>query len=279
MRNMTASQQQSYSGDTLTIASLVDITLRNGQLIKLTDHDRDLGAYKSAFGVDVSAITMQLGASGQTASISVLPDNANSGGISIDMVESGALDNAKVVCKWVDYTKVYDALPIFTGYVNDIKYGNSSLFEISIASRLTLVQPLCKDQMSQNCRADFGDPTCGVPIGRMQGGGTVDSAVDDFSMTTQGGGGSGKLYNNGTVYFTSGNNAGLGYEILTIRGNLVVTKDVWAFPPEHGDSFELHPGCDKVFDSGCKFWNNQKRFQGEPFVSADDFVYRGGLTL
>lgn len=274
MRNLSASQQTSFNNETLTIASLVEVHANDGTIVKLTDHDVDLGEYVSTFGLDMSAIVVQLGGTGQTATVTTLPDKGAGGGITYQMVEGGLLDNAIVKCYWCDYTKSpLDPLQIFQGFVNEVKYGNSALLELDITSLLAAAPSLCRDVMQQTCRADFGDAKCGIDITNMIDGPHVFAPIDSqsFKMTrdeiTPVG-----YYNNGTLRFITGENKGLGYEILTVSladangRETVYLKVPLAFDVAPGDYIGLYPGCDKLIDSGCTYWNNTLNFQGEPYI-------------
>ena len=128
--------------------------------------------------------------------------------------------------------------------------------------------------MSSTCRADFGDAKCKIDIGPMVDGPHVFAPIDAQSfvitrdeITPLG------YYNNGTLYFKTGQNKGLGYEILTVTAadangrETIYTKVPIAFDVEAGYYFFLYPGCDKVITSGCTYWNNTANFQGEPFAA------------
>ena len=275
MRNLSASQQASFSNDVLTICSLAEIIVNDGTLVYLTDHDVDLGDYKSSFGLDLSAILMQLGGTGQTATVTMLPDNGRGGGITFGMVEQGLLDSALVKIYWTDYTKSpLDPILVTQGYISECTYGSASLFTFTINTKLSIPVNLCADVLQATCRVDFGSPQCGIDLTNMVDGPHVWAPIDaqSFIMTRDEATPAG-YYNNGTLYFQTGANKGSGYEILTVSDpdannrETVFLKVPIAFDVEQGDYFFLYPGCDKVISSGCTYWNNTVNFQGEPFTA------------
>lgn len=275
MRDLSPSQAASFKSELLTIASLVNIRANDGTMIYLTDHDQDLGQYVSQYGLDVSAILLQLGGTGQTATITMLPDRGIGNGVTYPQVESGLLDAAGVQVFWADYTVTpLDPILICTAFISEAKYGDSALIELTINTLLAIPRPLCGNVMSQTCRADFGDALCKVDITPLVDGPQVYAGIDEMSLvmsrdevTPPG------FYNNGTLAFQSGANKGLNYEVLTVGPadangrETLYTKVPIAFAVAQGDKFLLYPGCDKVITSGCTYWNNTANFQGEPFIA------------
>lgn len=275
MRDLTPSQAASFKSDVLTIATLVNIKANDGSMIYLTDHDQDLGQYVAQYGLDLSAILMQLGGSGQTATVTMLPDRGIGNGVTYPKVESGMLDAAGVQVFWADYTKSpLEPILITTGFISEAKYGDSSLIELTINTLLAVPRPLCGNVMSQTCRADFGDALCKVDIAPLVDGPRAFAPLDEMSfvmsrdeVTPPG------YYNNGTLAFQTGQNKGLNYEVLTVSAadangrETIYTKVPIAFDVTPGDHFLLYPGCDKIITSGCTYWNNTANFQGEPFIA------------
>lgn len=276
MRNLSQQQRASFTSDLLTIATLLDLTLNDGRVVKLTNHDVDIGQYKSGYGLDTSNVTLQLGGAGQTCSASMLPViGSATDGIDYFDLESGALDGAFAQLSFIDWSlPTAQALLIFTGSCSEAKYGTAGAIELTLNTPLSQDRPICGDLMSKTCRADFGDSRCTVDIASMVDGVHVFAPIDaqSFKVTrdevTPAG-----YYNNGTVFFNTGDNKGLGYEIQTVSKadsngrETLTTKVPLAFDVAAGDYILLYPGCDKRIDGGCTYWNNTDNFQGEPFIA------------
>jgi uncharacterized phage protein (TIGR02218 family) len=290
MRQLTDDQSASFKSELLTLAMLLELTLNDGTSVKLTNHDADVGDYKSTFGLDIDNITLQLGGAGQTTTASVLPDLDNiGGGITVSQIESNALDGCYARVSLIDWSKP-GATPfiMLTGYVDEAKYGNAGKLNMSLLTPLNKSRPICKDIVSQMCRADFGDERCGIKVDDgMIDGPHVEAPINDQCFLLSSDEQTPRnYYNNGTCYFTSGANKGLGYEILattadpsTTDNETLFLKVPLVFPVQAGDTMELYPGCDKVLTSGCTFWNNQHNFQGEPYTVDPSKVTVDGCDL
>jgi uncharacterized phage protein (TIGR02218 family) len=255
---------------------LLELRATDGTVIKLTSHDVDVGDYLSDFGLDIAVIAMQLGGGGNSTTATVLPDFDGKGGVTIPIIEGGLLDGCWAQVSLIDWAKP-GATPFIlsTCYVNEAKYANAGKLELTLMTPLNKARPLCGDIVSQMCRADFGDALCGINIDD----GMIDKphveapineqafVLSNDEQTPKG------FYNNGTVQFETGANAGLGYEILTITNDpsqndneTLFTKVPMTFPVAAGDQLTLIPGCDKVLTSGCRYWHNEHNFQGEPYT-------------
>lgn len=79
----------------------------------------------------------------------------------------------------------------------------------------------------------------------------------------------------GLVTFTTGENAGLSFEIKTYDAGLVTLFLPLPFPLVAGDEFTIEPGCAKTAGDCTNKFNNIINFRGEPFIPGMDRFLNG----
>lgn len=274
MRTLTSTQINALRQSSLTICFACVITEVDGTVLQFCDHDQDVDNYRANFGFDASSVATVLGGSPQAVSLSFLLSKQALKGITRNKLDRGQLDNAKLVVGLLDYEHVeFGLFKMFTGYVTSASYADAGTVTLSASTNLGKVRTLCADKFSQTCRADFGDSLCKVDLSDKVDGPRVYDQVDiqSFTCTADERSPDG-YYNNGTVYFTTGDARDTGYEILTNQfgedGHMLITLKVPLLADiKRFDHMLLYPGCDKVITSGCKYWKNTANFQGENFIA------------
>lgn len=64
----------------------------------------------------------------------------------------------------------------------------------------------------------------------------------------------------------------MSMEIIRNAGNRIQLFLPMPFEILTGTSVSLVYGCDKIFNKGCNFFNNRRRFGGEPFLAGSDIL-------
>ena len=265
MRTIDATLLARLASGTTTLARLIVLQLLNGTSLYLTDCDRDITVgsttYLSGFGCTVSQIQLVLGTTAQSTTVDVLIDPA---GVSSQLIESGALDNAQFTISVVDFAMpTLPAVVVYVGFVSQVSYKDRITASISGMPLLARAVSLAAETFSSNCRADLGDSRCKVAIDGLKATSAVTAvaSIQRFTVADTSG-----AWVDGLVKFTSGANNGFSFEIGTsTTSGLITLKGLTPFTIAAGDTVVLYPGCDKTLLGGCTRYNNILNFRGEPY--------------
>lgn len=165
-------------------------------------------------------------------------------------------------------------LIMFTGRVGEIDLGRG-LATFSINSHLELLNlQLPRNLFQPGCVNSLYDNSCGVNRATYQVGTTVSGWSSSFGgvISTTHAGEIPGWWDQGSITFTSGQNAGFSRTIKSSSTNQVNLTNIqtlspFPFAPQIGDAFTLLPGCDKTLGpGGCPKYNNVNRFRGFPFI-------------
>lgn len=84
-----------------------------------------------------------------------------------------------------------------------------------------------------------------------------------------------EYYRHGTVTFTSGNNEGLSFDVISYRPSYVkiFTNGRHIFEIKQGDTYKITAGCDSLARTCFERFNNKVNFDAEDFLpTADDLM-------
>jgi hypothetical protein len=85
---------------------------------------------------------------------------------------------------------------------------------------------------------------------------------------------SGQTFNQGTLMFQGGQNAGVLVQIKSATNTALTLANPLLFVPVAGDVFTILPGCDHTTgQGGCGKFNNLLNFRGFPFVPPPETAY------
>lgn len=260
-------------------ADLYEISLRSGQVIRMTSADIDLtvdgltythalikgGRLRLVRGLEVDEGEFAW-TPGQGQAVNGVPMR--------DAVLRGLMDRAMVARRrafmpdWA--SPPAGSLMLFLGEVADAQLAGPSI-TLQVNSLLALLNANIPAQVYQaSCRHLFGSAACGVDVAAL----TIESAV---------GAGSGKAvllcdidspahyWQHGRVLITSGANAGVSRSVKSSSPGRLDLTGPFPFLPAEGDTFTLYPGCDKTLTengaaTGCGRYNNRTRYGGYPWV-------------
>ena len=225
---------------------------------------------------------------GSIASIS-LTGLLESSGITDAEIYGGLFDNAYVEVWDVNYGAGSTEFPsrIAAGWMGKVSRGQTTWTAEVLGPGSKIKQTALVQFCTPGCRWTFGDlKTCDVDGNVNLAGRGADCEVTgniegrfafDFSGMEPS---DGSLWNNGTLLWTSGRNAGVKCQTNTVDwfGPVLSLWDLAPFPPEVGDTFTLFPGCPKTVD-GCKAYNNIFNFGGFPDVPGPDALQQNADSL
>lgn len=249
------------------LGALVTITRPDASVLRLTDHDEPIKrggqTWQPLCGLKRTATSISAGldVNGQD-----LKGYFEAGGITADLIDSGALDGATVAVDLADVRDpdAYDLIPLLPGRVGDIATERDT-FTLQLNDDAELLQQRFGEDTSPDCRANLGDGRCKKVLTSFTHTGTITSLVDartyGISVSQADG-----YFDFGVATFTSGANAGLSFEIRTSTA----TQMVLFLPPwlavAIGDGITLVAGCDKTRATCKAKFSNILNYRGEPDV-------------
>jgi uncharacterized phage protein (TIGR02218 family) len=283
--------QTHLDGYGTTLAFLLKIKARNGTIIAVTNHDRDIPfddgggeiIYSSTIGMDHSSLSASghLDVDNTEATLLIVP----SSGFTDQQINAGVLDFAKFNVyriNWADKTAGhYNLLSGTTGAVRSLD-GLAGVVELRGLSQ-SLKQSFI-ELYSITCRAQFGSQDgqrfpCRFDAASLWDSDTVASVDAEepdriFTATTTPsatGPGGALPFVPGLVTFTSGDNAGLTTEIEEVLGDEIKLTYQTPYDIQATDGFDIRPDCGKRFDEDCiALYDNALNFRGEPRITAGD---------
>lgn len=267
------------TGDLTHLALLWRIVRRDGVALGFTTHDRPLWRaglrHDSAPGMAPSAVVTTAGLDADSMDIA--------GALSADAITAvdlaaGRYSGAAVQLTLVDWRDADGPAAVLArGTLGAVTVGGGGdpRFEATLRSHLAALDVQATDICSPECRADFGDRRCRVPLRayrrrvRVIGAG-VRLVVADLPMPD--------AYAEGAVRLLDGRGAGLERRIVAIetagdRTSLLLDAPLAAAT---GDYVELTQGCDRRFATCRDRFGNAANFRGEPHVPGGDLLARFG---
>lgn len=272
-----------------TTCRLLKITLRDGttsfgfttldQSIAYDDGDGEL-AYTATNSFDQSAFSSDSSYSLDNAEGTMLISDDVSPDVTIDMINRGALDDARWVCYLINFLDTSMGHVILdAGDVGQVRtrFGMVWLPEL-LSYAVRLRQPIGRVD-SRTCRAIFGSDAdsqhgCGYDAESLWATGTVVSvgvesdraftgdvtetsfSVDPFP---------------GRVEWLTGSNAGMTLWTDSFDAGAVELGEPTPYPIQAGDTFRIRPDCRKRYQEDCiATWDNGINFKGEPLIPVGD---------
>ena len=288
MRTITtalAEMVAKYGVECQTRAQGIWMKLRDGTILGVTDHDRNLTATMT----DEESVTLLTGPGMKCSDITLAcgldADNFEiSGPLSSTFTRSGVIggrfSGARVRVFGLDWSGGEDVIPYMEGWVGDCRIeGSTYVFEVR--SAMDRYNQTIGRLLSPYCSADYGDTLCGVT--RTTYAATITAVHNDFIFTVDlGGSYEDDFFKLGSVAFTSGALAGTQeVEIFDFDGTGILSLFApLAARPQVGDELTVFRGCSKLKRSDdatiptCATNENVMRFRGFDQVPGSDTYLR-----
>ncbi|MEO5376066.1 MAG: DUF2163 domain-containing protein [Alphaproteobacteria bacterium] len=269
MKPASANLAAHLAGEVTTLCTCWTITRTDGLVLGFTDHDRDVTvggmSYRAAGGYSPSAVASSASLAVDNLDVDVVLDDE---GITDGDLRAGLYDHAEVEVMLVNWAAPTDGgMVLSRGHLGEVALKGA----VATAEIRGLVQALATnigEYFSADCRASLGDARCGVDLTALTVAGAVTAVMSRRRFTAAGV--AGAEYVGGMVAFSSGACAGLRMEVKASDG-----ADITLFVPVPreiavGDSFTIHPGCDRTAATCRQRYDNIINFRGEPFVPGQD---------
>lgn len=257
-----------------TLAFCWRLERRDGVMVALTGHDRDLVVdgvtYRAAPGLTPSAIVRAEGLDADTMEATGALDSA---AITARDLAAGRWDGARVVAFAIDWSDP-DAVPIALG---EGRIGAVTLEEARFTAELTgaaarLERPVA-EATSPGCRATLGDRRCRVPMAARRRYARVASqagrevTLDTVEPVPEG-------WRDGRLRWIGGENSGLESAVAGSAGAVVTLRETPAFAAATGTLVEVTEGCDRTLATCAGRFGNAVNFRGEPYLPGIDLLTR-----
>lgn len=262
-----------------TLCTCWRIVRADAAVLGFTDHDRtvtfDGVEHEPESGLDASAAVahagLQVGGLDVTGAFS-------SERISEGDLEAGLYDNARVEAWLVNWAAPEQRHLMRVGSIGEVRRaGNSFTAEVR-----SLAHALDQERgriFRKTCDADLGDARCGINLA------SADWTASATVLETDGfvrirapvpGDRPTGFFDQGSVLFTSGANAGRRSEVLRhardADGDHIELWQKMAGPIVAGDGFTVSAGCDKRFSTCRDRFDNIENFRGFPHMPGNDFA-------
>lgn len=261
--------------EVVTLAWCWRLSRRDGVVIGLTSHDRDLAidglVYRAAPGMKPSAIETRDSLDAATMEIE--------GAIASDAIaardlDAGRWDGAKLELFLTDWTAPGAApVTVARGFLGTItRRGAGFSAELRGVTQL-LDGPVCP-ATSPSCRAMLGDAACRVdlaPLTHMRRVIAVAGRVVTLDAATP-------HMASGELLWVEGGNCGLASPVIAAEGAQLHLAEAPVFAPDAPVRVRLTEGCDKQLGTCRDRFANAVNFRGEAHLPGNDLLtrYPGG---
>lgn len=281
MRTIPAELLAHLRGEASTLALCWTIEKGNGEIIRSTDHDRDIeiasgryaGRYRSVANItgsdvqstsDMSVDNMEV--DGALSDAFEIPD------ITVAEIEAGLLDNAPVEAFGVNYEAPDEGQMIERrGYLGIPARDSDGRYKVEVRGIAQRLQQNLGSTYSERCNViEFGDSRCGFNIAAATRTAVVTAVTSrrrfDIEITAGDPPPTATYFDGAKLTFTSGANntffreakrATLAVDTLTIT-----TWEEFPEDPVIGDTLSLPPACDRLISTCRDVHNNIVNFRG-----------------
>lgn len=254
--------------ETLSLCHCWEITLTNGNVIRLTDHDKDLTFLGETFVAD-NGFRLSMLESGENMAV----DNAeldvllSTNNVDQGDIISGVYDGARVKIYRVNWQDPSSYITMPGGYLSELKDSDRGVGVFQLVNLSSRANQSTGRTLIPTCDADVGDARCGVNLASFTTSGTVISSSNRKNFTASGFSEADGYFNYGVITWTSGANSGLRSEvkIYASLGTFELvnpTQEVIS----GGDTFTATAGCDRLKETCKNKFDNLVNFRGFPFV-------------
>jgi uncharacterized phage protein (TIGR02218 family) len=253
-----------------TLALCWRVERRDGVVIGLTAHDRDLSVdgllHRAQPGMAPSAIERGLPLEADTADIA---GALTSGAIGEADLLAGRWDGARVRLFAVDWTGGPGRVDLGEGRLGAVSVKDGRFTAELQGASAALARPVV-EETSPECRAELGDRRCRVPMAGRRGFARVVACEDRVVTVDRDASGCA----GGRLRWFGGANTGLEGWIAAVDGAEVTLRAAPAFAVASGVLVELVEGCDKSLATCAGRFGNHANFRGEPHLPGVDLLTR-----
>jgi len=254
-----------------------------GNPIYLTEHVRDLTmggqTYKTDSGYE---FTGQAAEAKMSPGVIDLTGIANSAGIGYDQIVSGVFDNARVYLFATTWNNpIVDEEPLGVAFMGKITQKDNR-YSAELMMMIDVLNQSVGKTYTAACPKKFGGQEyagCKVAIGPITVTGTITAVTSNSVFRDSARTEVADYFGEGTIAFTTGANAGLKPEEISVHAadGTITTHEAFHYPVVVGDAYTLIPGCRKRLADCRDKWSNTVNFGGFSFVPTESQYMKRGL--
>jgi uncharacterized phage protein (TIGR02218 family) len=281
MRTISPELLAHLRGEQSTLAICWTIEKGNGEIIRSTDHDRDIeitvgpraGVYRSAANITGSDVRSTSDLSVDNMEVEgAIQDQWEIPDITVAEIEAGLLDNAPVEVFGLNYNSPDDGqISERRGYLGIPSRDSDGRYKVEVRGLTQRLQQTIGWTFSERCNVvEFGDVRCGFNVAAATRTAVVTAVVGRRSFEVQITAGDPApiptYFNGAKITFTSGANNSFFREVqrAEIDGSTVAIRTWEEFPadPVVGDTLSLPPACNRLATTCFLVHNNFINFRG-----------------
>lgn len=273
MKTLPTALAAHYAGGTTTLADLLKITRKDGQVFAFTSASTDVTIasqlYTSAQGLDISSLEASAGLNVDNLELSTLDDGTVF--TKIDVL-SGRWRNADFVISRYNWASPADGVDVrMVGTIGEVRLHRGYVTAELRGLQQYLQQPI-GSVSSKTCRARLGDALCTKVLTSFTFTGSVTTATSAQVFTDSTKAQAAEYFNEGLLTWTSGPSSGLTVKVKTFAAGVFTLTLPMLSAVAIGHTFSVVAGCQKrLSDCSTKF-SNVLNFQGEPHLPGIDQV-------
>lgn len=300
MKSIPAQLLADLRKDTTAIAFLWAIEMKDGRMIRGTDHDRDItipptggspadpfeGVYYAGSNITPGDITANADMSVDNLEVqgAIADAGATVLDVSVEDIEGGFLDAAPVsilVCDWRNPAHGY--FIVKRGFLGAISRDSDLKYTTEVRGMTQLLSQIVVQTFSERCNVvRLGDARCKFDVATATFTGTVTAVTDRKSFTVSIAGSPTFTFAGGVITFTDGLNGGFFREV---KGDPLLNSGVvtlWEDMPadvQIGDAFSIEAGCDRTKPTCRDTFANVLNFRGYGVFIPGILAISAGPTL
>lgn len=288
MRQIPIALQSNLDGNVQYLTRCVRFRLKSGQVLGFSmwdvdityDHGDGYGptVYSASQGIDPSTIASDVNYSVANAEGRILTKTTLTG-LTIEMVESGALDDGEWDCFVLDWRNPItgSALLLDAGDLGEVRTEDGLVIIPELLSYAMRLRQVIGTVWQRPCRAIFGSPAasqtgCGVDADALWVTGEVQSVGAESDRTFTG---DAAASIPGRLEWLTGENAGpRRYALEAASGMTATLAETTPYAIKPGDTYRIRPDCTKlkIGALGCDSYSNWPNFKGEWTIPVGDGV-------
>lgn len=277
MKTLTTAMRNHLRGDAQTTALCWRIVKRDNTLVLGTEHDQDItipsgplaGTYLA--GSNITPSNVKSSGDLSVDNLDVSGALAEDGSITIDItvadIEAGNFNFAVIksfFVNWADLTM--GIVPVRSGVMGQVTYDSNGSYKTEVRGLSQLLQQNIIRTYSDKCNViRFGDSRCNFNVASLTILATVSAVVSrkQFTLGASGAAGTGQWFN-GNVVGVAGSNGGFLRQVKSLASFTQSAPASWEVVLDQpmpkdvmvGDTFNISPGCDRLWTTCLNDYNN-----------------------